>query len=60
MTLKLLLAAAALLVVSACEVRPYGEGPGYYTSGNVPSNDRDRGDRDYQGGQENQEHRNDR
>ena len=60
MTLKLLLAAAALLAISACEVRPYGDGPGYYTSGNFHSDDRDRGDRNYQGGQESQEHRNDR
>jgi hypothetical protein len=60
MTLKLLLVAAALLVMSACEVRPYGEGPGYYANDRSRADDRDRGNREYQGGQESQEHRGER
>jgi hypothetical protein len=52
MTLKLILIAAALLAISACVVRPYGEGPTYYSNG--PSRERgydsrDNGDRDYRG-----------
>lgn len=65
MTLKLfIIAAAVVLAVSGCVVRPIGEDPGYYysggNSGERAHESRDRGDRDYRGGHEDQERRNDR
>jgi hypothetical protein len=56
--LKLLIVATALVALSACEVRPIGSGPGYYYNSNERGyQNRDRGDRDFRGDHEGQEHR---
>jgi hypothetical protein len=60
MIVRLILLAMALVTVSACALRPYGNNPDYYDSGNSPElrNDgRDDGDRDFRGGSEDHEHR---
>jgi hypothetical protein len=72
MTLKLLIFAAALLAVSACVVRPYGESPVYYGSGYSAGgynggdsrgrdfDNRDDGDRGQRGGIEGHQRRDER
>lgn len=63
MTLKLILIGAALLAISACVVRPYGEGPTYYGNGNSRErgfDGRDAGDRDYRGSHDNRDFRDER
>jgi hypothetical protein len=60
MTINLaIIGAVLLLAVGGCAGRPNGEGSNYFARGNSQHQDRDAGDRDYRGGPDGREHRND-